>query len=50
MELGEMNFPVATRRDYMDNVGTYGYARTPGRSFGFVIEYENKPLKKEKND
>ncbi len=43
MGFGEMNVPVATWGDYMDDVGTYGLERSPGRSYGFVIEYEKKP-------
>ncbi len=42
---GEMNTPVPTWGDYMDDVGTYGVKRSPGRSFGFVIEYESDPRK-----
>ena len=45
MGFGELNVPVATWGDYMDNVGTYGLKRSPGRSYGFVIEYEKNPLK-----
>jgi len=43
MGFGEMNIPVATWGDYMDDVGTYGQERTPGRSYGFIIEYESNP-------
>jgi len=25
----------------MDDVGTYGLEKSPGRSFGFIIEYES---------
>ncbi len=41
MGFGEMNLPVATWGDYMPDVGSYGQARTPGSSYGFVIEYDN---------
>lgn len=44
MGFGEMNLPVPTWGDYMDDVGTYGEQRTPGKSYGFVIEYPEKPL------
>jgi len=44
MGFGEMNVPVATWGDYMENVGTYGKTRLPGLSYGFVIEYEADPL------
>ncbi len=43
MRFGEMNAPVSTWGDYMDDVGTYGMERSPGRSYGFVIEYESDP-------
>jgi len=43
MGFGEMNVPVATWGDYMENVGTYGETRLPGLSYGFVIEYEADP-------
>ena len=43
MGFGEMNVPVASWGDYMDDVGTYGLERSPGRSYGFIIEYEKKP-------
>lgn len=43
MGFGEMNLPVSTWGDYMDDVGTYGVKRSPGRSYGFVIEYESHP-------
>lgn len=43
MGFGEMNLPVATWGDYMENVGTYGLTRSPGSSYGFVIEYEAAP-------
>ncbi len=42
MGFGEMNVPVSTWGDYMDDVGTYGLNRSPGRSYGFIIEYEHK--------
>lgn len=42
MGFGEMNTPVPTWGDYMDGVGTYGVKRTPGSSYGFIIEYEDK--------
>lgn len=40
MGFGEMNIPVSTWGDYMDNVGTYGEERLPGRCYGFIIEYD----------
>ncbi|MCP3921439.1 MAG: hypothetical protein GY714_02520 [Desulfobacterales bacterium] len=43
MGFGGMNVPVPTWGDYMDDVGTYGKSRTPGRSYGFIIEYDKKP-------
>lgn len=43
MGFGEMNLPVSTWGDYMDDVGTYGVKRSPGKSYGFVIEYERHP-------
>lgn len=43
MGFGEMNVPVPTWGDYMENVGTYGKTRLPGLSYGFVIEYEKQP-------
>lgn len=43
MGFGEMNVPVPTWGDYMDDVGTYGVRRSPGKSYGFIIEYEEKP-------
>lgn len=43
MGFGEMNLPVPTWGDYMDDVGTYGVERKPGSSYGFVIEYETNP-------
>ncbi len=44
MGYSEMNVPVPTWGDYMDNTGAYGMGRTPGKSHGFVIEYDRKPL------
>ena len=41
MGFGEMNLPVATWGDYMENVGTYGLKKSPGQSYGFIIEYES---------
>jgi hypothetical protein len=43
MGFGEMNLPVPTWGDYMENVGTYGVTRGPGNSYGFIIEYESDP-------
>ncbi|GAL21845.1 hypothetical protein JCM19235_1671 [Vibrio maritimus] len=43
MGFGEMNLPVPTWGDYMDDVGTYGRERLPGRSYAFIIEYESMP-------
>ncbi|MGD1833012.1 MAG: hypothetical protein ACPKOP_06660 [Sphaerochaetaceae bacterium] len=43
MGFGEMNTPVSTWGDYMESVGTYGLTRSPGQSYGFIIEYENMP-------
>lgn len=43
MGFGEMNLPVPTWGDYMENVGTYGLTRSPGNSYGFIIEYELDP-------
>lgn len=43
MGFGEMNLPVSTWGDYMEDVGTYGRDRLPGRSYGFVIEYVKYP-------
>ncbi len=43
MGFGEMNLPVPTWGDYMGSVGTYGVRKGPGKSFGFIIEYEQKP-------
>lgn len=45
MGFGEMNVPVPTWGDYMDDVGTYGLKRSPGRSYGFIIEYDAVPTK-----
>ncbi|MCG7587947.1 hypothetical protein, partial [Photobacterium sp. OFAV2-7] len=44
MGFGEMNLPVPTWGDYMDDVGTYGIDKTPGRSYGFIIEYNSRPV------
>lgn len=41
MGFGEMNTPVPTWGDYMVTVGTYGLRKSPGSSYGFIIEYEN---------
>lgn len=46
MGFGEMNLPVPTWGDYMDDVGTYGRERLPGRSYAFVIEFESNPESK----
>lgn len=43
MGFGEMNLPVPTWGDYMDDIGTYGRNRLPGRSYAFIIEYNDKP-------
>ncbi|WP_413282409.1 hypothetical protein [Vibrio sp. MA40-2] len=43
MGFGEMNVPVPTWGDYMDDVGTYGRERLPGRSYAFIIEYNSDP-------
>lgn len=43
MGFGEMNLPVPTWGDYMDDVGTYGRDRLPGRSYAFIVEYNQKP-------
>lgn len=43
MGFGEMNLPVPTWGDYMDDIGTYGRDRLPGRSYAFIIEYNTKP-------
>lgn len=43
MGFGEMNIPVPTWGDYMDDVGTYGRDRLPGRSYAFIIEFDSKP-------
>lgn len=43
MGFGEMNLPVPTWGDYMDDVGTYGEDRLPGRAYAFIIEYEAMP-------
>ena len=43
MGFGEMNEPVSTWGDYMDEVGTYGKDKLPGRSYGFIIEYNQQP-------
>lgn len=43
MGFGEMNLPVPTWGDYMDDVGTYGRDRLPGRSYAFIIEFESMP-------
>ncbi|WP_375748535.1 hypothetical protein [Vibrio sp. HN007] len=43
MGFGEMNLPVPTWGDYMDDVGTYGRDRLPGRAYAFIIEYETMP-------
>lgn len=43
MGFGEMNLPVPTWGDYMDDIGTYGEDRLPGRSYAFVIEYNSMP-------
>lgn len=40
MGFGEMNLPVPTWGDYMEDVGTYGKTRLPGFSYGFIIEYD----------
>lgn len=45
MGFGEMNLPVPTWGDYMEDVGTYGRKRLPGSSYGFIIEYESRPKK-----
>jgi hypothetical protein len=47
MGFGEMNVPVPTWGDYMENVGTYGKTRLPGFSYGFIIEYESTPMAEE---
>lgn len=44
MGFGEMNLPVPTWGDYMENVGTYGATKLPGYSYGFIIEYESNPV------
>ncbi|MDC7227625.1 MAG: hypothetical protein PQJ61_12745 [Spirochaetales bacterium] len=44
MGFGELNEPVPTWGDYMEAVGTYGLTRSPGSSFGFIIEYESNPM------
>ncbi len=43
MGFGEMNQPVPTWGDYMDDTGVYGTTRRPGSSHGFIIEYDRKP-------
>lgn len=43
MGFGELNVPVSTWGDYMDDVGTYGRERLPGRSYAFIIEYDSMP-------
>lgn len=43
MGFGEMNLPVPTWGDYMEDVGTYGLKKSPGNSYGFIIEYESDP-------
>lgn len=43
MGFGEMNRPVSTWGDYMDDVGSYGMKFGPGHAYGFVIEYESQP-------
>ncbi|CAH0529538.1 hypothetical protein [Vibrio hippocampi] len=43
MGFGEMNQPVPTWGDYMDDVGTYGRDRLPGRAYAFIIEFETMP-------
>ncbi|MDB1124269.1 C-type lectin-like domain-containing protein [Vibrio algarum] len=45
MGFGEMNKPVPTWGDYMDGVGNYGVDKSPGKSYGFIIEYNNNPEK-----
>ncbi len=45
MGFGEMNLPVPTWGDYMEDVGTYGKTKVPGSSYGFIIEYESHPKK-----
>lgn len=44
MGFGELNQPVPTWGDYMESIGTYGKSKLPGRSYGFIIEYEVKPM------
>jgi hypothetical protein len=44
MGFGEMNLPVPTWGDYFDSVGTYNLKKSPGSSYGFIIEYESDPL------
>lgn len=46
MGFGEMNLPVPTWGDYMNDVGTYGEDRLPGRAYTFVIKYEAMPKQK----
>ena len=43
MGFGEMNLPVPTWGDYMDEVGTYGIDRLPGRAYAFVMEFNQPP-------
>lgn len=43
MGFGEMNIPVPTWGDYMEAVGAYGLTRSPGKNYGFIIEYEHDP-------
>jgi hypothetical protein len=43
MGFGEMNLPVPTWGDYFDSVGTYNLKKSPGSSYGFIIEYESDP-------
>ena len=43
MGFGEMNQPVPTWGDYMDDTGVYGTTQRPGSSHGFIIEYEKRP-------
>jgi hypothetical protein len=40
MGFGELNEPVPTWGDYMDDTGAYGTEQRRGASHGFVIEYE----------
>ena len=51
MAFGEMNIPVSTWGEFMDDVGSYGTTYNvvdpidgnKGLSYGFVIEYESSP-------